>query len=289
MDNIPLFRRKWRVQIDQLVVEELRVEFKIVKDIKKDPNTCHVKVYNLSRETRAKLDVGDTDVLILEAGYQDIIETVFIGDVHRTESYKEDTEWVTEFHLGDGIKAARSKNISKSINNGDAQQALRELLNALGKGTGNLDQAISTLTATGTLKVGAPKYVFSGNVAAQIDKVSKDLGLSFSMQDGKPNFVQQGTLIDHDVVLLTPDTGLIGSPELTKKGQLKVTAVIQQKLIPGKAVMIKSQQVDGVFQIQKAEFEGDTHGDKWQVELQCIQLDQPVATGTLTFRTPGAT
>jgi len=83
-------------------------------------------------------------------------------------------------------------------------------------------------------------------------------------------------------VLLTPDTGLIGSPERsddieeTQSGERKrlgwrVKSLLNPQIRPGDRLQIKSAEVDGVFRAENVNHFGDTEGGDWYTEAEVFE------------------
>ena len=82
--------------------KSLRVTFKIERSGTKTPGTSEIKIYNLSKDARAKLQQKGIKVT-LEAGYEDTGRArIFVGDLRVSDSKLTNGDWVTTLHLGDG-------------------------------------------------------------------------------------------------------------------------------------------------------------------------------------------
>jgi hypothetical protein len=270
--NIPLLGRVCSVEVDGSLIDGLRIAFSVQKDIQKEPNRATIKVYNLAETTRHRLQRGNAQFLRLRAGFEQVVEDVFLGDITRVQSYREETEWVTEFSAGDGVKAHREKRNKLSRRNVEHAELLENLVDEMGKGKGNLVAAVKKLREAGQLPAMIKKWADAGSLTDQLEQVSKEMGLQFTIQDNAPAFVKLGAIVDPTVVVLSPGSGLLGSPELTKKGYVKAKALIQQRLVPGRGVKIDSAQLRGLYQIHKTKYEGDSRGDPWHADLELVQV-----------------
>jgi len=88
--------------------------------------------------------------------------------------------------------------------------------------------------------------------------------------------VQDGEIVIHTfagtAVLLTPETGLIGSPTPQNDGRVSAQSLLQPDLIPGRQVQIKSKHVQGMYVVETAQYEGETAGDAWFVNITARPL-----------------
>lgn len=270
-----LFMRRWRVQVDDFVVDTLPISFEIQKDMRREANKATIRVFNLSESRRKDLQVRHLYGIQLEAGYDDLMEVIFLGDIDRISSHKEGTDWITEFSAGDGVKASRKK-VKISKTNAKTNEILAEVTAAAGRGEGNLKAALTNLDLQGKLPPGSvSRWYVQGNVGESLERITRDLGMTFSMQDGQPSFAKLGALVDAQagMVKLNASTGLIGSPEVSKKGFVKARCLIQQKLVPGRGVIMDAEFVKGVFQVQKVTYRGSTFSSEWYADVELLQVN----------------
>lgn len=291
MANETLFRRRVKValatalkedfsSVSALVteIEQLRVSFKVTKALTKDPNTCEIKVYNLSADTRAKLP-GTGAKVLLRAGYQSTEEQIFIGDARVIESKRESSaDWVTTIRCGDGERAVLHARVSSSFSPGTS---VADVLRSLGKAgkvdTGNLEKVASGLSPSLQYTQG---YAAHGNFYKELGKALQFAGYELSIQDGAILALKPGEATTEEVIELSAQSGLIGSPETAsgekKEGKnkapakpvLKVKSLLQGQLRCGRKVSLKSTQYNGLFRIVKVEHSGDTASGDWYSSLE---------------------
>ena len=113
-----MFNRIVRVEIEDLVISALKIEFKIEKSLVGYPNLGNIKIYNLSENSRNQIEEKDLKVQ-LYAGYEDT-ETalLFDGDIVNVVHLKQGTDWISEIFAADGIKALNAATINKSFSAG---------------------------------------------------------------------------------------------------------------------------------------------------------------------------
>jgi hypothetical protein len=246
----------------------LRVRFKIVRTLKKQPNTSSVVLYNLSPENRAQLQEKGT-VVVLEAGYDGNVHQVFSGGVDYASSKKTGTDWITTLQLADGGERYRKGRMSQSFKGpvkvGDVLQRAAE---ALGVEFGNLQEKIRT----GGLRKAFNEYsngiAIAGKAEKAIDEIAKAMGLQFSIQDGAILLLEPGETLDQQALRLAPGTGLVGSPEPGEDGVVKLRALLEPNLTPGRKVELVSKAVNGFHRIEKTVMTGDTWGGDWYADCE---------------------
>jgi hypothetical protein len=265
-----------RIATRELGTEEikpiLKVEFNVERTLKKEPNTADVVIYNLSKDSRAAVQEKGIETTI-EAGYVGTSSQIFAGQLEFGSSIREGTDWVTTLQTADGSNNFRSQRINVSFKGGvSAGEVLQAAAEALGLDLGNIRDKANRGTIRGKLEKFAKGNVLSGKASVELDKIVKAFGLEWSIQDGELQLLEPNETIDQDFILLSPGTGLVGSPEPGEDGVVNATSLLQPNLIPGKGVDLQSREIDGFFRVQKANWTGDTWGSDWFTELELKPL-----------------
>lgn len=215
-----LFNRRAVLQMGTLRVEGLRIAFKIEKDDEPEPNAGEISVWNLSRHTRARL-AEQTLPVILEAGLGEDIAQVFSGDIRPRgiSSGRDGPDWVTTLRAGDGTEAFRKARIQKSLKKGaKLKDGLVVLLKSFGDGAKAAIKKAVAGDFDGALEEFVDGAVFSGASGKELERLLAANGYTYSIQDGQVQVVEKDGVTPEQAILLTPDTGLVGSPEPGKEG-----------------------------------------------------------------------
>ena len=202
---------------------------------------------------------------ILEVGYGDILEQIFIGDIQRSFTKKSGPDFITTMELSDGGKALSESRLDKSYAAGVKLKSV-------------IDDALATMKEAGEVIIGSVANIkdeiaqngitVSGLSKKIIDNIVGKQGLEFSIQDNETQILDPATDTGEIAILLTPNTGLIGSPQLGIVDEniegIEFKALIQTtKFRPGRAVKIESKNFTGLIRISKSKFTGDTHSPNW--------------------------
>jgi hypothetical protein len=279
-----LFSRRYSLTIGDTKItglkgEGLQIQFRVSKSTQKDPNTAEIKVTNLSGDTRARLQ-GKGKPVILAVGYGDQESVIFSGDSRTILHTRTGPTWLTAIKSGDGEKAFALNKIHKSYAAGTpVSQVLRDAVGALAVNAGNLESALAKTPRKG-LTTFTRGYTASGDAGEVVASLAKSLGLNMSIQNGALQFLDSAGTAPGQAVLLTPDTGLIGSPafstpEKEKKGQgLKLIAksLLQPEIVCGGQVEIRSESVKGHFKVEHLEHSGDFRGAEWYTTIEAKAL-----------------
>lgn len=280
-----LRRRVWSVTIGTKVgslevglnVSGHRCEFKIDKTIEAKPNTCVLRIWNLSREQRSALveqrpAEGKTRGIPvrISAGYEETGPALlFLGDLRIATNTRQGADWISTIESGDGEAAKQNARLNVAYGPGtDPAVALRAIVKALGLDPGNSAKAAAALKAGGVAKLFAQRAILSGSAWQHAQDFCRSADLEFSVQEGAIQITKRGETIEGRVVRLSPETGLIGSPSVDAKGILTATSLLQDGLSPGRLVVLDSPSTQGNFRIERTSYTGDTHGQPWYAEIE---------------------
>lgn len=273
-----LFRRTWRVQVGTWASEELDIAFKVKRSLAATPGTCELTLYNLSAAHRSELRPNAFGRLRafcqLDAGYEGTRSMLFRGDTRRIEHKRDGTEWVTVVTAGDGEHAIRNARVVASFAPDTTLAAVvRALAQSMGVGEGNLASVVGRFGA-----IARAGTVLHGQAAQELTRICTAAGLEWSVQDGALQLLVRGQALQREAIVLSPETGLLGSPERCGWRRIKLSALIQPDLVPGRRVVVESSTASGEYRIIEAEYAGDTGGEDWNVDLVCrdIALDAPL-------------
>lgn len=292
-----LSSRRAVVYAGDLQLEGFRISFKVKKTSDEKPNTAEVKVTGLSADSRGRAYKMKGQRLTLVAGYGEDAAVIFVGDIRFIESKRENADWVTKFEAGDGERNVQHARASQSFKGGTKATDIAKSL--IGKMKLNPGTAMDVLKG----KAGADKlftggFTAHGSAAKNLSKVLKPLGLEWSIQDGKLQLLPIRGVTAETAVLLSPDTGLVGSPEQStpekssknqaaeiddeladefesgaaesKPAYLKIRSLLQPSIRPGRQILLQSEARNGYFRCVNVDHSGDTDGQDWYSDAETL-------------------
>ena len=232
VDPGALFPRAWRVQVDNLNVSNLDIEFKILRTIKSQPSKCLVTIWNLNPEHRAQLllknrpngslntqggDKAQGVYVKVEAGYVGQMWTLFSGDLREVSSTRQGTDWRTTISGDDGgnsYREARFVNGGVTFAKGTrVTDVLTQAAKAMGIGIGNV-AGFADVARLGVIGSTIPHAMtLSGPVPQGLNRLCNGLGITWSIQGGSLLFADKGAPTGLTAIVLSPATGLLDSPE----------------------------------------------------------------------------
>lgn len=267
-----LFGRRATLQIDTLQIDGLRMTFDVRRSLGLEPNTLEITIWNLSDDSRKQVQRKDA-AIILQAGYEDTQEQIFSGNVRTSSHNRDGTDWTTKVKSGDGETAFRTARVAESFKKGTKRtDIIRSIADATGLPIGNIMDKARQGDISGALVDAAKGLVASGGAVNTLDKEMRNLGYQLSIQDGQLQALAATETTNEQAMLLSPTSGLIGSPEPGDDGVMRVKSLLQPGARPGRKTKVESRAVDGFYRIEKVRHYGDTRGQDWYSDLELKPL-----------------
>lgn len=273
-----LFDREAVVVVDGLRLEGLRVAFRVEKSLDSDPNTLDLGIYNLSAESRARVQKKGAAVYVL-AGYKGAAQLIFAGEVRTGDHLRQGPDWLTRLQSGDGDKSILRSNVSESFAPGTKRSDVaRRILGQMGVDPVRIREQLKEGDIPGALAQFTGGYAAFGKASRQLSTVLTPAGLTWSFQDGQLVILKGAGTTPGQAVQLTPDTGLVGSPEFGTPDKAGGTPVIKARslllptLLPGSRVQLESERHRGLLRVEKVVHGGDTAGGEWYTDMEARAL-----------------
>ena len=245
------------------------IKFKIKRTLRSDAATCELDVFNLTADHRNQIKTARRPVVQVAAGYKDTGVTVlFNGIGGHVRTIRDNTDWITRIRAADGFVALRTSRVSQSFGaNSALSDVVNALANAMGVGTGNASTALQNVTLDQLGSSFVHGTVLHGNAAQELDVLMRSCNLEWSIQERALQILQRGGHLQRQAVSLSPDTGLVGVPEVGNHNTVKCNALLQPD--SSLAAVSITDIVSGSYRIETAEYNGDTLADEdWRVELE---------------------
>lgn len=259
--------------VEQLVIRDMRVRFKVTKTLADEPNTADVEIFNLPERDRAAFETKPLHVR-LDAGYEDELGRLFVGDLEFGTSTREGASWVTKLTIGDGSAAYKGAKVNRSFKGGTPKrEILAEIAGSMGlKMPTSIADAkeIASQVVSGTVARGASSKAMTKALAGT--------GMGWSIQDGELQILRKGEVRADLAHVIRQSSGLIGSPAFgppKKPGEppiLTFKCKIYPTLTPAARVSLESERIRGLFKLIRVVHVGDTRGAEWYSECEAHPL-----------------
>jgi hypothetical protein len=280
-----LFNRACTVQMGTVLVSGLRTQFKIEKTEQVTPSSAEITVWNLKRATRARM-IQQSVPLVLMAGYGKDLGLLFNGDVAPSGIgvMRSGPDWLTTFKVADGLLSYQTDRVQISIpRNQTVQQVLTQALQQFRNL--NVQQTLANLRSGATPIAGTFQQFLNGSAVSgrgldEVQRICKSVGLRCTVVDGQLEIFpdtptsQSGAYPGETIPDLTPQTGLIGSPEPTKNAFIKFRCLLRPEIKPLRRVrVVWSVHPEGLYvRAAKVTHLGDTRGQEWYTDVEGTAL-----------------
>jgi len=276
-----------------LQVQNLRVSFHIKKTSTSECNTASIQIYNLNKDDREHINgLPLNNLVIVKAGYiAKDQEIIFVGNTLLSSINIERPNVITKIEAQDGKFAMNQLKFSITYQAGTfAVKILKDILNKSKSGLDVNHVDWSQITDR-QYKNG---FCFQGEAKVLLTNVCNYLEAEWSIQNNQMKIFPSGKNNTAQIIYLTPETGLIGSPEkllddslalhgtLRKKettkevgvtgkkyrktigGGYKFKSLLQPFVEPGSVIQVKCDAISDLkFRVVEVEHIGDTHGNDW--------------------------
>jgi len=255
-----------------IALHEIKIDFQITKGISSKSNTARISIWNLTESHRNSMG-KEFDKITLKAGYippgdSGNVGVIFKGDVRDVEHQRDGADIVTIISCGDGQKALLRSNISKTFPKGTpTKDVVEELYKQMEKE--GIDRGEWKFPENMPKETKRP-YSMCGSCRRELDTLGRSNKFYWSLQNETLEIVPGDSYIG-GVVLLTPETGMIGTPAITDNG-VRVSALLNPEIRPNRRIQIKSQTLemnaaDGMYRVSEVTYSGDNRDGDFQVDI----------------------
>lgn len=268
----------------------LHIKFSIKKADAQTPNTAEIRVYNVAETTVARIRKEFSRV-VLQAGYEANLGMIFDGNIKQVRFGRENgTDTYIDIAAGDGDDAYNYAVVNTTLAAGASQ---RDQINAAASPMSERGVKPGYIGETGETKLARGKVMY-GMARDYMRQSAEASDTTWSIQDGKLQFVPNTGVLPNQAVVLNSKTGLVGQPEQTNDG-IKARCLLNPMLKIGAKVQINEKDVaqakladtskdaqankpadiaaDGFYRLLVVEHSGDTMGNDWYSDLICLDID----------------
>jgi hypothetical protein len=268
---------------------------------KSNPNLAEISIYNLNDESRS-LFSEQHQAIEFYAGHEGDVGLIFQGQTTGVIHVKEPTGYRTDIFAGDGIRPFTTAKIKKSYKQGTlAIDVINDITSLFGLPVSIEADAFVDLNTEALLK----GETYEGLAKEAMNSFCSDRKLDWSIQFGVVEVTNRDypVLLDPTAIVMSADTGMIGSPEIIertndrpkddtlKKGEeqnrvfgVKATMLLTPELKPKRLVQIISQNTNsslgskligappidanGVYIADVVRYTGNNYGGEFYAEFE---------------------
>lgn len=277
-------------------IENLRIDFSVIKDVRFDPNTAQIQVYGLSdahsNSLSLRFDIGQAlygATVRLYAGYlgNSSVRLLFEGNIAKAETDDSgeglDVTYIRAMHL---IRNIAGGTVSRTFVKGEkVSAAMEELAKAHGKKISAKQKAYID-SKLGDKSVFKKKESIEGSTQEVhkmfSDRFKKELYIYFD--ESGPQFLKVGESNGDDPVLLSKHSGLEGRPQITEIGA-NITCRMNTKIRNGTPVHLKSRVTSSltpkkefaVYIAEKIVHRGSNYEGNFSTEIKGLYEGGPLS------------
>lgn len=265
MSLVGLFDRSVAVEIGPeggtgVRLGDLRVSFRVEHKAAKTPSTAQIRIYNPAPTSAALLRVPLAAIRLL-VGYEPAPRVIFQGPPVKDgiQLRQEGPDRVLEVDASDGGRAFVSTFLQISFATPTTfGQVLAAILAQTLWARGYIDPTVEAIALPhGIVLTGRPAEVLDRLAAAV-----QPFGADWFIRDNALYVVARGQASPEVAPLISSVQGnLIGVPTATKDG-IKVQALIDATMRPGRAFVVEAGSVSGTYIARDVTFEGDSGFDR---------------------------
>ena len=245
----------------------LRIVFSCDKSINGGLNKLNLQVFNLKESNRFAL-VKDAEEnkripIVLKVGYQDTLETIFKGTIHRGSNDRQGSDFKSTLECLDGGFDFLNSYTSRTVRGKDL--AVKAILQDMPNTTKGKLTSQAQLTR--------PKVLVGNSV--QLIEDSLNPGETYYIDNEQLFIVKFDEVISSFIPVISAQTGLKNTPERQNQ---KVTfeTMMNPSLKLGGFAQLKSKtapHLNGVYKIETMNYSGDYDGADWQQSVTAITSD----------------
>jgi len=229
------------------------------------PNEAEVTIHNLADATVAQLEKPN-QVLRVEVGAETIGQ-IFIGSISKrgVKTKGDIPERTTSISARDGRRVYRDTRVSVTYPPNVAIATIVQDMLSVAT-TKGLALGTSTELPPGIYPDG---WAFRGKWRQALDLLLYDEGYYWTIQGGVIYVLSEASTLPGNVPLITPDTGLTGSPTRTDKG-CDIDGLMNPAVIAGRAVQTRSKFFNGLYRVVNHTHEfSNFDPNRWSTKAQC--------------------
>lgn len=251
-----------------IVTPPMRISFGCDKSISGGLNKLNIKIYNLKESNRLSI-VKDAEgqeriPVVLKVGYQDGIDTIFKGTIHRGSNDRSGADFISSLECLDGGFDFLNSYTSKTVRGKDAATTaiIQDMSNTtIGKITAQ-DQLIR------------PKVLVGNSVKLVEEFLRPDE--TYYIDNEQLFIVKPNDVVSSFIPVVSAPTGLINTPQRQNQKVTFETMMNPSLKLGGRVKLVSktAPHLNGVYKIETMNYGGDSDGSDWKQSVTSITGNQ---------------
>ena len=248
--------------------DSLYISVNISKGIISVRNTCTIQIYNLNENTRNALSRG-LSVNVYAGNEGEAKELVYKGGITRALTTRAGPNLITTISCLTGQAGLLLSKVSKSYTEGvEVAKIVQDLASTIPGVT--IDP--NDIAVEGN--IGPSGFVFIGSAQNAIDRLAKQYGFSWNIEDGKFIARRDGSYMPSNIIL-SENNGLRKVSPRTdglfsfQKG-VDIQAHYMPNISPWKSIKVKTalnKMLSGTYQCHQIDYALNPKGREWDMHI----------------------
>ncbi|MEB0194648.1 baseplate hub protein [Pseudomonas sp. CCI1.1] len=273
----------------------LRLTFQVTHFAGGAFSVAEITIYNVSRyASRQMLGDGSTgkyEFISLEAGYDGLFGSIFVGQITNVQIHLEDggsTRGIRFF-----CKSSAKERDLNLINltlapETDPVQIIEECASVFGA-------EIQFYGDFSGLKRRSRGTVLQGSPTSCMNELGETFAFDWMVENGSIKIIKRDFALDNQVYVISSGTGMIGSPVVSDT-EVGIRYTLNPKIKLGDTIKLESMAPrfefsgaffydvprtigEGYYKVNSLVFAGDSHGDQWESQISCLRLSAAAQAG----------
>ena len=264
-----LYGRKIKVTVAGLEISEPRIALELDREIDDSQDKGRCDLYNLSIEHAARIHERGGPVRI-EAGYPDTLAILFDGQAQRVTKERANLAHITRLHLGDMVRSARRLSGAFARSYAGAVPVRQIAADIVRDGLKLEHGPLDAIPEAATF----PDFYWAGDPAtAALDALLRRVGCTWFEADGIVRVNCPGhTQADAPRIMVTPQTGLIGTPIETDEGA-ECRVFLDARIVLGSVLDMRSDALAGAFKVVGTHTTADNWSGSFETRCDLRRLE----------------
>ena len=258
---------------DRIFTNPLRIVANVRLDVGDTSDTGTVELWNLARPTEQHIFNRGDDITV-EAGYVGLVGQIFVGqiqEIRRVRKVDGEIARITRIELGDFARRVTDPQRGRGLGGVTARsyngavplrRIVTDLISDAGLRAGPLDVIPASAMVT--------DFVWTGRSTDALTVLLRRINAGWYEDAGQVRVRNQTTSATAGALrfLVTPDTGLIGTPTPTDDG-VEMSMLLNPAIVRGGEIRVESDLLTGDFGVVTVEHQADNWGDRFRTWVDC--------------------
>lgn len=273
----------------------LRITFQVTHFAGGAFSIAEITIFNVSRYAERQMlgdgSTGKYEFISLEAGYDCLFGSIFVGQITNVQLHLEDggaTRGI-RFFCKSSAKERDQNLINLTLSpETDPVQIIEACADSFGA-------EIQFYGDFSGLKRRSRGTVLQGSPTACMNELGETFAFDWMVENGAIKIIKRDFALDNQVYVISAGTGMIGSPVVSDT-EVGIRYTLNPKIKLGDTIKLESMAPrfefsgaffydvprtigEGYYKVYSLVFAGDSHGDQWESQISCLRLNAAAQAG----------